>query len=398
MNKKVKLKAKETPATNSDFHNLFRPIAPSIDIIGKVAQVISGLTEAITIWYITQSEMAGASKVVSIFVSIFAMLLVIAILELGGRKFLQVITRAVVWKRLKNAWYIGLFVIISAITVGIAVLSFRLSTNGINHAFVSNVPVGQTYDDSALKTEYRESVKSISEQFENDVELFKSNHQEMRTTTMSEFDSRIRKAEDKAREYDRKFTQGAKWAKGHAEKYRKQVSNLEVEKASAILAMQSTFSKKLDTFQATKSKAIVAEKASLGKAVSKGEAAMVKVHDSRFKNASFWGGLFSFFVGFSVILAFICIISVEIYRRGSGIQVEYEEEEQDRSILEIFWEGLNSRIDHFFRKKVESFARISVAKPTNSSIGFNYPRPIATGNTSDYLPKSGKTEPDLEIE
>ena len=91
MNKQVKLKAKENAPTNSDFYHLFRPIAPSIDIIGKVAQVISGLTEAITIWYITQSEMAGSSKALSIVVSILAMILVVALLELGGRKFLQVI-------------------------------------------------------------------------------------------------------------------------------------------------------------------------------------------------------------------------------------------------------------------------------------------------------------------
>ena len=86
MKKQVKLKATETVATNSDFYNLFRPIVPSIDVIGKVAQVVSGLTEAVTIWYITQSEMAGTSKAVSILISVLAMILVVAILELGGRK------------------------------------------------------------------------------------------------------------------------------------------------------------------------------------------------------------------------------------------------------------------------------------------------------------------------
>ncbi|MGK0389878.1 MAG: hypothetical protein ACI94Y_002623, partial [Maribacter sp.] len=116
MKKNVKLRATETSATNSDFYNLFRPIAPSIDIIGKVAQIISALTEGVTIWYITQSEMVGTSKLVSILVSIVAMVLVIAVLELGGRKFLQVLTRAIVWKRLENAWYIALFTIVTAIT------------------------------------------------------------------------------------------------------------------------------------------------------------------------------------------------------------------------------------------------------------------------------------------
>ena len=162
MSNNFKLKAKETKATNTDFYNLFRPIAPSIDIIGKVAQVVSALTEAITIWYITQSEMAGASKAVSIIVSIIAMVLVIAVLELGGRKFLQVLTRAVVWKRLKNAWYIALFAIVTAVTIGMGVISFNLSTNGIHHAFTASVPAVANFDESDLKQEFRENKKEIS--------------------------------------------------------------------------------------------------------------------------------------------------------------------------------------------------------------------------------------------
>jgi len=130
MKKQVQLKATETAATNKDFYNLFRPIAPGIDLMGKVAQVISALTEAITIWYITQSELAQFPKMVAVTVSVIAMLLVVAILELGGRKFLQVLTRALIWKKLQNAWYIALFSIVSLVTVGIIVISFRLSTNG----------------------------------------------------------------------------------------------------------------------------------------------------------------------------------------------------------------------------------------------------------------------------
>ena len=177
MQKQVKLQVKETAATNRDFYNLFRPIAPGIDVIGKVAQVISGLTEAVTIWYITQSEMAGTSKFLSITISIVAMILVVALLELGGRKFLQVLTRALVWKRLKNAWYIGLFVIVSAITIGMGVLSFRMSTNGINYAFMSNVPVGMTFDEKALQSSYQTKVKTISEQANQELALLREHHE-----------------------------------------------------------------------------------------------------------------------------------------------------------------------------------------------------------------------------
>lgn len=386
MNKQVKLKAKETEATNSDFYNLFRPIAPSIDLIGKVAQVISGLTEAITIWYITQSEMTGSSKFISILVSIIAMLLVVAILELGGRKFLQVLTRALVWKRLKNAWYVGLFAIVTVITIGIGVLSFRLSTNGINHAFVSSVPVGATFDASALQTAYKDQVKDISTRFREDFQLIKDNHAEVIAGTHAQFDARISTATLKVKEYDHKYAQGLKWAKSQSDKYRKKVAALETEKANAIAQSQNTYSRKLELWQDKKDRAIQAEKANLQNSISKGERALLAVQDSHSKNASFWGGLFSFFVGFSVILAFICIISTEVYRRGSGIEVAYREEETDLPIATIFWKGLTGRVDAFFRGKVERFARIETPKVDTSRIGFDYPRGLPVNESEqDFI-------------
>ena len=386
LNKLVKLKAKETAATNSDFYNLFRPIAPSIDVIGKVAQVISGLTEAITIWYITQSEMAGASKFISVLVSIFAMILVVSLLELGGRKFLQVLTRAVVWNRLKNAWYIGLFAIVLMITIGMGVLSFRMSTNGINHAFVSNVPVGNLFDESELKSEYRNNVQDIYTRLDADLQVIKDNQQSVIAGTTAQYDSRIKTANLKVGEYDGKLSKGLKWAKSQGDKYRKKVAKLETEKASAIVGLQASYSKQLDRWQSQKSKAIASEKASLKASVAKGESALSKVQDSKSKNATFWGGLFSFFVGFSVILAFVCIISVEVYRRGSGIQVEYEEEEHDESVLSIFWNGLTGRFDSFFRRRAESFAKIpSASRNLGSTIGFDYPSALPTNETDQIL-------------
>ncbi len=381
--KNVRLKVKETSATNSDFFNLFRPIAPAIDKIGKVAQVISALTEGVTIWYITQSEMAGYSKAISIAVSILAMILVIAILELGGRKFLQVLTRAIVWKRLKNAWYIALFAIVMAITVGIGILSFRLSTNGIRHAFVSNVPVVAQFDDSRLKKEYRQSVKDISSRFEKDFQLVKENYQNQVSTTSKQFDAKIDAANVKVKHYQYKYKKGAKWAKGQADKYQKKASAYETEKTTVLSTVQSDYSKKLDVWQAKKDKAITAEKRQLKEAILKGQTDLAKIHDSKHTNANFWGGLFSFFVGFSVILAFICIVSVEVFRRGSGIQIEYEEEEKAPGILSLFWNGLTNRWDNFFRRKAERFANVSSGSAP-SSIGFNHSRHYVTNQKEDY--------------
>lgn len=392
MKKNVKLKARETNATNSDFYNLFRPIAPSIDLIGKVAQVISALTEGITIWYITQSEMAGSSKFVSILVSIIAMVLVISVLELGGRKFLQVLTRAIVWKRLRNAWYIALFSIVLAVTVGMGVLSFNLSTNGIHHAFVSNVPVAAHFDDSEITRKYQNSIKEISTRYDSDFNMVKENHQDKVTNANSQYDAKIDAALIKVSSYERKYKKGEKWAKSQADKYRKTANALETKKAAAITVIQADYSKKLDNFQAKKDRAIEAERSRMDAAIAKEEGTLTKIHDSKSKNASFWGSLFSFFVGFSVLLAFICIVSVEVFRRGSGIEVTYEEEEMDDSIIEMIWKGFRARLDAFVRGKAERFAQVPSKVSPGSGIGFNYNRQLAMNESKDVFSASASVE------
>ena len=129
-------------------------------------------------------------------------------------------------------------------------------------------------------------------------------------------------------------------------------------------------------------------------AIAKEEKALNKIHDSKFKNATFWGNLFSFFVGFSVLLAFICIVSVEVFRRGSGIEVTYEEEEMDDSILEMIWKGFKARLDAFLRGKAERFAQVPSKVPSNpgAGIGFNYNRHLATNESKDNFSASASLE------
>lgn len=386
MNKKVNLKATETKATNSDFYNLFRPIAPSIDTIGKVAQIVSALTEAVTVWYITQSEMAGSSKAVSIIISILAMILVISVLELGGRKFLQVLTRAIVWKRLKNAWYIGLFSIVLAVTIGMGVISFNLSTNGVHHAFVSSVPEVVNFDDSKLKNEFRTNVKEITRQFDKDLVLLKENYADRILGMNDNYNARIQAKKLKVNQYNQKYLAGEKWAKSQAEKYLKQVAQLEAEKTTTVSKIQEKHTAKLESWQAKRDQAIHAERERLNKSVVKAETIMIKQHGSKSKKAGFWGSLFSFFVGFSVILAFVCIVSVEVYRRGSGIEVTYEEEEKDPSLLLMFWKGLSTHWDNFFRKRLERFAKVSKQNiSTSHTIGFNQARHFAMNESRQQM-------------
>ena len=387
MNKKIKLTERETSATNRDFFNLFRPIAPSIDLIGKVAQVISAVTEAITIWHISQMELAGSSKIVAITVSLIATILVVAVLELGGRKFLQVATRTLVWKRFKNSWYIALFAIVSMITIGMGVMSFRLSTNGINHAFVSNVPIVTSVDNSRIKGEYREDVKLIIEQFDSDRRLLSENQAAIIERTADKYDARIEAANAKAANYDRKFASGEKWAKSQASKQRANGIKLATEKSNTLAVIQSKHTEKLDRWQSDKNAAIALAKTEMKEAVAGAQETQSKILESDRADATFWGGLFSWLVGFSVILAFVCIISVEVFRRGSGIEVEFDEEDLEPTIMELVWTGVSARWNGFFRNKAQQFAMVSAPTTTTQrSIGFDYPSSPAFAENEYNMP------------
>ena len=388
MNNKTKLIAKETSATNRDFYNLFRPIAPSIDLIGKVAQVISAATEAVTIWHICQSELAGSSKLVAITVSLIATILVVALLELGGRKFLQVATRTLVWKRFKNAWYIALFAIVSAITIGMGVMSFRLSTNGINHAFVSNVPVVTHVDATKFKSGYREDVKLIAAQFDKEWEMLSKTQESTMTRKADQFEAKIAAAEQRATNYDRKYASGEKWAKSQAAKYRKKTADLQLEKSNALASLQTKQTKQFEKWRAEKKSAIAGAKKEMKSSVNAAAASQIKVHNAEMSDATFWGGLFSWFVGFSVILAFVCIISVEVYRRGSGIEVEYDDQEVDLSVPELVWMGISNRWNGFFRKRAEQFAQVQSPSAPQRSIGFDFPKSPAYAENEYEMPRA----------
>jgi len=346
MKKQVKLTARETSATNRDFYNLFRPIAP---------------------------------------ISLLATILVVAILELGGRKFLQVLTRALVWKRLKNRWYVLLFGIVTLITIGMGVLSFRLSTNGIQHAFVSKVPVTVDIDDSKIKSDYRQDAAIITAEFDKEWKLIRENHSDVVESIAENYDAQIAALTLKEKSFERKYKQGAKWAKSHADKYGKKASSLFSKKTKAIAVQKSEQTELLNDWRVRKNDALAVERDEMKSSIAAITAKQSKVNSSRLKKATFWGALFSYLVGFSVILAFICIVTVEVYRRGSGIQVEYDEEEKDQGIIEMIWNGISMRWNNFFRSRAERFAKLPSTTSNSRSIGFqNYPRPTM-GNSGSKI-------------
>ena len=370
MNQNTRLKQVESHATNREFYDLFRPIIPSMDLTGKIAQVISALTEAVTVWFIMQSELAGVTKVVSIALSIIAVILVVAVLELGGRKFLQVLTRALVWKRLENFWYKALFGIVAMMTIGLGVLSFNLSTNGIHHAFTSKATLNTIeIDHSYLNEEYQRRLDRVDKRFAQDLKLLEDSHLRTVESLDKQYDAKANEALLKAGNYDQKARKGHSWASVEAKKYKATAAALTTAKADKLAKLNEKHSLRIASWKTSRQKTIDKEQLRLDKKIANANVVQTKKADSQLKVADFWGSLFSILVGFTIILAFFCIITVEVFRRGSGIVVEYEEVEKHPSTFALLWKGVSAKASNAFRKQAEKLVAMPEAMPQRT-IGF----------------------------
>lgn len=388
MEKKMKLKQVESSATNRDFYDLFRPIVPSLDITGKIAQVISAITEAVTVWFIMQSELSGTTKVVSIALSVLAVILMVSILELGGRKFLQVLTRAIIWKRLENVWYKLLFGIVTAITIGMCVLSFYLSTNGIRHAFTSKATLATIeIDHSAIKEDFALRMDRLDQRFNQDLKLLEEGFSRNVSSLGAQYDAQIKEAKLKAEEYEQKYRKGMSWAKSHAQKHHGTAATWSIKKTEKLATLNRTQSNKVDTWKKSRQKAIDQEQKRLDDKIERATITQSKRASTKLKVASFWGSLFSGLVGFTIILAYFCIITVEVFRRGSGITVEYEEVE-DLSTLELLWHGIKTKTNNVLRGRAERFAGLTAPNIPQRSIGFQ------TGHTPSFTNQATNTYED----
>jgi len=241
---------------------------------------------------------------------------------------LQVLTRAIIWKKLENVWYKVLFGIVSCITIGMCVLSFYLSTNGIRHAFTSKATL------ATIEIDHSAIVGGLNAQY----------------------DTQIEEANLKATEYEQKSKKGLSWANSHARKYHEQAAALATLKASKLSKMNEAQSIKVDAWKKSRVKMVEKEQNRLDAKIAAATTIQSKKAASQLKVASFWGSLFSGVVGFTIILAYFCIITVEVFRRGSGIEVAYEEVESIPSTLALLWSGIQTKAGNSIRRRAERFA------------------------------------------
>lgn len=340
---RINLKELFSKATDKNFYNLFQPVIPKIDLTGKIAQVISAVTEAVTVWLICKSKLSEVNQIVAVLVSIGAVILLVTAIEIGGRKGLEVITRAVVWKKLQNFWYWILFLFIVAITGFLFWQSFKLSTKGVNQAFLQSVETAIIFDDGEYLKRYRVLKSEINIKFDNQKKTLTDAFILNYDAKEKEYNSQIEVVNASIEVHSNNMDKGVKWAKSHFNKQTKIKNELVALKDAKLSELTTVHTKDLKTVEATRIEALNIEAAKHKEALKKAENALNQNHTSEKNQAAFWGDLFSNLVGFMIGIAFVCIVVVEIFRRGSGIEIDYQEDELPPTLFNIFLSGLNNR-------------------------------------------------------
>lgn len=386
--------------TDINYRNLFQPVIPHLDLTGKIAQIISALTEAITVWFICQSELSEVNKTLSILLSIIAVLLVVTAIELGGRKGIQVLTRAIVWKRLKSFWYWALFIPVLLITVFLFWQSFQLSTQGTNRTFQQSVQSTVMFDDSTFFARHLFLVAAINTKFDKKLTTTSNAYNANYVAKEMEFNSRIDAVDDLLKEHKRNKANSIKWAQSHINKQTKNRNDILTDKAAALAALTQINTIDVKTIENARTKELTAEKERYQTTTYEAKKIADDNHQHETDNANFWGSLFSNLVGIMIITAFVCIVIVEIFRKGSGIEVEYIENEAPPSLWSVFWQGVNNRT---FNVSYKMVSKVYVEKKT-FDFGFiqptlsEYQQNTITLNRKHNLPLLFNTKIDDNIQ
>ncbi len=376
MQKRIDLKLIFEKATDINFRNLFYPVIPAIDSTGKLAQIISALTQAVTVWFICQTKFESLTKWVSIPMTLAAIVLICAAIELGGRKGAQVCTRQLIWKKFENKWYWLLGIPILLVTMSLFWLSFDLSTKGVNKTFVNSVEVAKTFDDGYLVQRYDQNTNKINTKYDKQISTLTTAYTTNYNAREKEYDSKISAVQSQIAIHANNTANGVKWAKSHQDKQTGIKNNLVIDKQTALNNLTLSHNTKISTIEANMATELTKANEIHQTAVKDAKKAFNDNHRAEKDNADFWGSLFSNIVGIMIVVALVCIVIVEVFRKGAGIAINYEESELPPSLWGVFCVGLNNRLFNVFyelakkwyvQKRAFSFVGIAPSTPIDDS-------------------------------
>lgn len=342
MKKSTTVKQIKTEPTNKDFYNRFKPVISFFIITGILAQIISAGTESTSIFFGVKQQLVNFPLIVSIPLAILAVILGAPAIELIGRRGLQVCTRTLVniQSTTITLWDVTLFILVAGVSGTLWYQSYTLSTQGIDKSFTQNSDKTPTLDETTFLKKHNQLLAEINTRFDKQKTTKETLHLTEYLSAEQGYDGMIDEEKALIAKFIRKAAKGEKWAKSHRDKHKLKKAKIIQEKADALIVIAKNQGLKIDRIESNRSLAIQQEKNRFETEVNEAKANLAENHNTEKANAAFWGGLFANLVGILIIIAFLCIVTEEIFNKGAGIKIEYVDAETSPTPLGLMWMGI----------------------------------------------------------
>lgn len=368
--KVMSFKVEKKENTKKEFAEFFGTIMPHLNKLKLGGHLLSGLTEAITIYQVLDSNLNQFVQYGLIALSLLITLLIVFLIEGGISRFFPLYVRQIISLRFKNKWWVAMFGAMSVLILPLIFFSPYLSAYGGQFIVKHFTPTVERTNVDTLRQNYIAQKDSIRLFFEAQKSESNQNLDQQIASIKSKYKSLVNVQNGIYNEYKKKLNNGHDWAIGHMNKATRKVKEYEVQKSEELAAIEQ---KRTLTLEALNTKSIaaidtinVAESRDVGIIDSEDENRI----NERSEYVNLWGGFLFVIALMASVLVFLCITIQQIYHQGAGHPVALQEWNDEPSKLSTLKSILGRKFDFAF-DSVLSKLESNWSQKNRRKIGFN---------------------------
>lgn len=365
------MKLQKTAPTNKQFAGFFyQTIAPT-KTVKFIAQVISAITSGATLFVIVANKLHGilSPTSVQVLAAIIAILTAVFI-EKGLNSTLPTLVRQIARKAFADGFYKAMFIPILLLTVLFGSATTVLSLYGSQEIAENATPKPKTYDlvSLAQTNETREIAQAYEQKQQNLAIL----HKQQKNIMHAKYEALIAQQQQTIITNTKKQQNGHKWAGSHITKAENKIASLQVQETKAMTKLQTKQSKEVNNLHNNEQK----EKE---QSVTKTDTLLVIAQSQNAKTNAMiankqkrYGSIFLVLTMCSVIVVFCCVVLIEVYEAGAGVQTIAEPTKPFfASILSPLQSLLLSLLPQSLQTVINSDNSRITTKPNQSKIDDN---------------------------
>lgn len=292
--------------TQNNFNQFFNGLMPEIKRLKNGAQIISGLTAAVGIWYIVAPRLVAFHWAIQTLVACVLVALSIIIIEGGLRKLAPFAIRQAVWWNFENRWWMIMAVPVMIVTMALMTSTTALSWFASPEIIQQVTPTADTTSTHEIANTYDIRRESIVSDFEKQKQHVKQAMKQQKQAIASKYDTKANRLEKRAKRDHNSRSWLNVLAGKERDKKRSQIAQLTAKESDQL--------NDINTAQITALEALTGERSTmLAGAVASNTLSIEKVQSS----VNLWGRFLAWLAAGATALFFCCVFIEEVFQRGS---------------------------------------------------------------------------------